>query len=245
MLTFSTMNNVFEQHKVLLVGEGFNETITFEGLPDDLEDELNIGDCIIGKAKAATFQIVNNGDKDVKFRWSSADKDEFRFYPSLGHLKAKCVKRIKVMVRGTQAVKYEKIDLSCEVTQIEQTAGSYQDWDDTMKTLRMVRPSEYRAIMKKREDEERVRKEAAEAAAAAAAGGKKGGAKAPPKGKAAADQPADEEIVIDESEDPTEELIEVIPEPEHTDNEESKKAVVLKTSCVIDQASYECTVQKV
>jgi hydrocephalus-inducing protein len=55
MLTFSTMNNVFEQHKVLLVGEGFNETITFEGLPDDLEDELNIGDCFIGKAKAATF----------------------------------------------------------------------------------------------------------------------------------------------------------------------------------------------
>ena len=115
-----------------------------------------------------------------------------------------------------------------------------------MKTLRMVRPSEYRVIMKKREDEERARKEAAEAAAAAAAGGKKGGAKAPAaKGKAAADVPAEEEIVIDESEDPTEELIEVIPEPEHTGNEETKKAVVLKTSCVIDQASYECTVQKV
>ena len=55
LLTFSTMNNVFEQHKVWLIGEGFNESITFEGLPDDLEDELIIGDCIIGKAKAATF----------------------------------------------------------------------------------------------------------------------------------------------------------------------------------------------
>jgi len=55
LLTFTTMNNVFEQHKVWLVGEGFNESITFEGLPEDMEDELLIGDCIIGKAKAATF----------------------------------------------------------------------------------------------------------------------------------------------------------------------------------------------
>ena len=55
MLTFSTMNNVFEQHKVLLVGEGFNETITFEGLPDDLEDEIRIGDYIFGKEKAVTL----------------------------------------------------------------------------------------------------------------------------------------------------------------------------------------------
>lgn len=46
--------------------------------------------------------MVNNGDKDVKFRWNSADKDDFRFYPAVGHLKAKGAKRIKVMVRGSQ-----------------------------------------------------------------------------------------------------------------------------------------------
>lgn len=114
-----------------------------------------------------------------------------------------------------------------------------------MKTLRMVRPSEYRLIMKKREDEEKARKEAAEAAAAQAAGGKKGGAKAAPKGKAAAEVPAEEEVVVDENEEATEELIEVIPEPEHTENEESKKAVILKTSCVIDYAGYECSANKV
>ena len=100
LLTFSTMNNVFEQHRVMLMGEGFNESITFEGLPEDMEDELLIGDCIIGKAKAATFQMVNSGDKDIKFRWGSAGMDEFKFYPSVGHLKAKSAKRIKVMVRG-------------------------------------------------------------------------------------------------------------------------------------------------
>jgi len=90
-----------------------------------------------------------------------------------------------------------------------------------MKTLKMVRPSEFRYIMKKREDDEKARREAAEVAAAQAAGGKKGGAKPPPaKGKAVADVPVEEEIVIDENESPTQELIDVIPEPDHTENEE-------------------------
>ena len=33
MLTFSTLNNPYEQHKVLISGEGYAESITFEGLP--------------------------------------------------------------------------------------------------------------------------------------------------------------------------------------------------------------------
>ena len=225
-----------------LQGEGFNESITFEGLPEELEDELRIGDCVIGKAKAATFQMVNNGEKDVKFRWSAGDKDEFKFYPSVGHLKAKSSKRIKVMVRGTQAVRHDKIDLSVEVAEIEQTAGgAFHDWDDTMKTLRMVRPSEYKKIMRQREEEERARKEAAEAAAAAATKGK---GKAAPKAPKKDDAPPEDEIVIDESEEATQELIEVIPEPEHTESED-KKTVVLKTSCVIDYANYECSVDNI
>lgn len=240
------MNNVFEQHKVWLIGEGFNESITFEGLPKDLEDELAIGDCIIGKAKAATYSMVNNGDKDIKFKWNSGDKDEFKFYPNCGHLKAKSSKRIKVMVRGTQSKKYDKIDLTCEVIPIEQK-GAFADWDDTMKTLRMVRPSEYRLIMKKREDEEKNRLEAAEAAAAQASAGKKGGAKPPPaKGKAEVTAPVEEEkIFIDENEQATQELIEVIPEPDHTADEATKKSVILKTSCVIDYSRYDCSVKRV
>lgn len=70
LLTFQTLNNVFEQHKVMLVGEGFSESITFENLPENSEDELKIGDCVIGKAKAVSFSLVNAGDKDIKFRWN-------------------------------------------------------------------------------------------------------------------------------------------------------------------------------
>ena len=79
LLTFTTLGNPYEQHKVLITGEGYSESVTFEGLP---EDELAIGDCIVGKPKTMTFQLANNGDKAVRFHWNLGDKEEFRLYPS-------------------------------------------------------------------------------------------------------------------------------------------------------------------
>lgn len=70
LLTFNTQHNPFEQHKVLVVAEGYIENVTFEGLPENYEDELLIGDCIVNKAKSATFSLVNNGDKVVRFKWN-------------------------------------------------------------------------------------------------------------------------------------------------------------------------------
>ena len=61
-LTFQTQNNPYEQHRVMLCGEGFNETVTFENLPHGREDSLQIGDCIIGKAKAVCFDLLNSGE---------------------------------------------------------------------------------------------------------------------------------------------------------------------------------------
>ena len=87
--------------------------------------------------------------------------------------------------------------------QIEQKGGEYKDWDDTMKIMRMVRPSEFKKIMRQREEEERKRKEEAELAALAAQ--KK---KPPEKKKGQQDQI--EEIEVDMSEDPNVELIETI-----------------------------------
>jgi len=97
--------------------------------------------------------------------------------------------------------------------------------------------------MREREEEEKRRREEAEAAAAAAAGKK--AAKAAPKDKKKEDAQAEEEIVIDESEEPTQELVEVIAEPEHEKIEGTDKPVSLKTSCVIDHASYECNLQQI
>jgi hypothetical protein len=96
--------------------------------------------------------LTNNGEKDVKFKWSSGDKDEFKFFPQVGHLKARSSKVIKVMVKGTKTAKYDNINITCETHSILQKPDPenprlFNDWDDSMKTLRMVRPSEYRKIM--------------------------------------------------------------------------------------------------
>jgi hypothetical protein len=194
-LTFTTLGNPYEQHKVLISGEGYSESVTFEGLPDD---ELSIGDCIVGKPKTMDFQLANNGDKPVRFNWNLGDKEEFRLYPNEGHLKAHSSKQIKVVFKSGEQVQYDQVELMCETVVIEQKAEEegapapeFKDWDDTMKTVRMVRPSELKKIMAEKEAEERRRKEEAEAAAAAAA--KKGakGGKPPAKKE---DAPAEEDF---------------------------------------------------
>jgi len=118
-------------------------------------------------------------------------------------------KEIRVVFKSSKSVNYDKIALNCETFLIEQKGDQYVDWDDTMKTMRLVRPTEYKKIMRERELEEIKRKKEAEAAAAEAAKGKGGktAAKAPAKKEEA--QP-EEEIQIDMSEDPNVELIEVI-----------------------------------
>jgi hypothetical protein len=95
--------------------------VVFENLPEGKEEELVIGDCVINKARAVNFEMVNTYDKDLKFRWSAGapDRDEFTFYPSYGHLRAGTSKTIKVMVRGKETKKYEKVDFTCETQTIE------------------------------------------------------------------------------------------------------------------------------
>jgi len=108
LLTFATMGNPYEQHRVMLAGEGYAESVTFEGLPND---ELVIGDCIVGKSKTMSFQLANNGDKAVRFSWNVGDKDEFRLFPSQGHLKAHASKQIKIVFKSAKSVQYDQIEL--------------------------------------------------------------------------------------------------------------------------------------
>ncbi len=46
----------------MIVGEGFYEDITFEGLPKDLEDEIDLGDCVINVEKRVSFNVRNNSN---------------------------------------------------------------------------------------------------------------------------------------------------------------------------------------
>lgn len=85
-----------------------------------MEDELRLGDCIVGRAKAELFSLVNSGDKCVKFSWNTGEHEGFKIFPQVGHLKAKSSKQVKVVYRGAKTVKLDKIELVCETHQIEQ-----------------------------------------------------------------------------------------------------------------------------
>jgi len=91
-LTFNTLHNPYEQHKVVVIGEGYSESITFEGLPQDMEDELIIGDAVVNKNKTSSFTLMNSSDHVMKFNWNQGDKDEFRFYPQVGHIQGHTTK---------------------------------------------------------------------------------------------------------------------------------------------------------
>jgi len=66
-----------------------------------------------------TFQLANNGDKHVRFHWNIGDKEEFRLYPTEGHLKAHSSKQIKVVFKSAKAVQYDQVELQCETVGIE------------------------------------------------------------------------------------------------------------------------------
>jgi predicted component of type VI protein secretion system len=96
--------------------------------------------------------------------------------------------------------------------------------------------------MQERRREEEKRREEAEAAAQAAAGKKP--VKAPAgKDKKVEAAPVEEDVVVNMDEEETQELIEVIAEPEYTKVDGSDRAIALKTSCVIDYANYTCDVK--
>lgn len=94
-MEFETLHNPFECHKVIIQGEGYQEAVTFENLPEELEDELRFGDAIVNKAKNVEFNIVNTSDKPIRFEWNIVEPG-FSFLPSVGHLRPKSSKLIKV-----------------------------------------------------------------------------------------------------------------------------------------------------
>ena len=104
------------------------------------------------------------------------------------------------MVRGKETKKYEKVDFVCETQTIVQKVvegSKWTEWDDTMKTVKMVRPSEHRKFIRDKEVADIKRREEAEAAAFAAQNQK--GAKPPTKVATA----LPDEVVIDMSEEPS------------------------------------------
>lgn len=93
-IAMQTLLNPYELTKFMIQGDGFYEDIVFEGLPDEAEDEVNIGDCVNEVEKKLGFYIKNNKADVMKFNWSSSGCEDFTFLPRVGHLGPKATKFI-------------------------------------------------------------------------------------------------------------------------------------------------------
>lgn len=231
-LEFETLHNPFECHKVVIQGEGYQETVTFENLPEELEDELRFGDVVVNKAKNVDFNIVNTSDRPVRFEWNVIEPG-FTFLPSVGHLRPRSSKLIKVKFLTASAVEVKSGEVTCDVKNITQASPQFVDWDDSMTEVRLVRPSELRVLALKKANE-RKRREEAEAAAAAAKKGKK-----PVPAKKENERPPEEDMEIDETEEATEEYAEPLPEPPNEPVDGTEKQLKLKASVIADYAQYK------
>lgn len=231
-IKMSTLHNPYENVSIVLQGEGYQEDIMFENLPDDREDECKLGDCIVGQEKSITFRLKNYCDSAVKFMWQ--DKPHFFLSPSVGHLAAKSSKEITLTYKGDEVQNYSGLDLICQSVHID-TKGEFIDWDNSMLETRFVTPKAYERIIKRREEEEKRKREEAEAAL------KKGKGKAPVKKEEK--KPIQGHDLIDDGPDdgePTIQISEVRREPNHTEIDKTQKQISLKVSVVSDYVRYTC-----
>ena len=233
VMEFETLHNPFERHKVVIQGEGYQEIVTFENLPEEKEDELRFGDAIVKKPKNVNFNMVNTSDKPIRFEWNVSEPG-FSFLPSVGHLKPQSSKVIHVKFCSDEPVDLKNVEVTCDSKTITQDTSQFVDWDDSMTEVKLIRPSELKKILAIKEAKERKKKEEAEAAAAAAA---KKGKKPPPKKED--ERLPEEDMEIDESEEPTEEYAEALPEPAYHAVEGSDKQTHLKASVTADYAKFE------
>ncbi|GMH35419.1 hypothetical protein BSKO_03287 [Bryopsis sp. KO-2023] len=121
--------NPFELYRVKLMGECFVENIVFEGLTDDSDDQLDIGDVRVGGEKEVFFRLRNNSSENYRFSWPSAPNLEFS--PSVGHIHIGAAKEIKAIFKSDEKIKLDPADIHLEVQQI-----SYVDepieWDNAL-----------------------------------------------------------------------------------------------------------------
>ena len=248
-ISMQTLLNPYENWKIMVKGEGFYEDITFEGLPLELEDEINLDDCIINVEKRHTFFIRNNSNAQIKFNWNTQGSEEFTLVPKVGHLDRRGTKAVTLFFKANKPNTFKNFLLSCETKQINQTKtqkesiNEFIDWDDSKTIVRYVTKTEYDWAIRKREEEiQKKREEELLISQQTKKGGKKQDKK---PGKQVKEEPKEQMPYIDPNEDANVALEEFIVEPEFVIIEKTEKNIPLKASAVVDYCKYDVEVKQI
>ena len=249
IISMQTLNNPYEVTKISIVGEGFYEDVTFENLPEDLDDEVNLGDSVIATDKKLVFALKNHSSNQIKFNWNTQGCEDFIFTPRCGHLNGKGSKNILLNFRSNKAVIHKMFNLMCETNQILQGV-IFKEWDDSMTNVKYVTKTESDWLQRKKEEElQKRRQEELEKAAILAKqkpGAKKIPEKKPDKKKVVEKEKEEEQMpMIDANEEANIPIEDPVPEPENSLVDKTEKTLNLKTSAIADYTRYECETKEI
>ncbi|XP_067905917.1 hydrocephalus-inducing protein homolog [Heterodontus francisci] len=160
-LYLTVLNNQYEDTIVQLVGEGYQDDITFDNIhglvrtgtvenvtrfleDKDIEathlDHIQFGDCHIGKPYQVTFTMTNRSVADVvRFEWLS-DISELNISPQFGHLHAGCAKDMTLTFKSDLPVTYSRQAIKCMVSKISYPVPADQvlDWDNRLSIVKWI-----------------------------------------------------------------------------------------------------------
>ena len=141
-LTVSVLGNAFEKRTFSLVGEAYTEDVIFEGLPEDSDDTLSLGDCPVGVEKQFSFQLVNRAAEARRFEFSLEgvqNAENFSFSPAIGHIRGHDSKDIMLTFKPDAPVKLDALEIACALDGIQYTDEQPpNEWDDRKMTVKFV-----------------------------------------------------------------------------------------------------------
>ncbi|KAJ3332957.1 hypothetical protein HDU76_012454, partial [Blyttiomyces sp. JEL0837] len=137
-LKVRVIDNPFEDTMIQLSGEGYVDDITFDNLPGESENEVNLGDCYIGETKTANFTITNHSNDIVRVAWTCEIAD-LTLSPMISHIRAKDQKDFTVSFCAKQPVEFNHSKINCKINKIKYPNTSTEvDWDDKAKSVKWV-----------------------------------------------------------------------------------------------------------
>lgn len=122
--------------RFLLSGEGYQEDVTFDHLPNDAMEELRLQDGPVGRPVQAVFALRNHSTtKSFRFRWPApgapGSNPHLSFSPAVGHLLAGSSKDVTLTFTADKPVKLQPQDVKLALVQIVHAADAQPvDWDD-------------------------------------------------------------------------------------------------------------------
>ena len=156
-IKIEVQKNPFDSQTISLQGECYTQSLSFENLPENREDEIHLPDLpIAGEPYETIFSVVSHAQQRIRFAFSEVhqclaegEKDErdnkgITFSPSIGHLEPGKRKDIVLSFSPKEATKLDSFDIPLSISEIkyvDANPGIQSSWDNTITVEDKVEPA--------------------------------------------------------------------------------------------------------